>query len=305
MKKLICIINVMMLTTASILAQQKEFPKFAGPYLGQKPPGKTPVKFSFDFMPEGYRLHSAPVFTPDGREVYFSAMDFSVRFSEKIFVMKMIEGVWTAPRVASFSGDFFEGSPSMSRDGKYLIYSSARKSNGSGMNESGERNIWYVERKGEDWGAPEPLHFQTPEWENGSDLSESGHLFFDSKDIYRIKFPPDERESPEKLGKAVNSDATELHPCIAPDERFIVFYSSRPGHYGSSGGDLYVSFKNEDGTWKNAVNLGEKFNKGHLSTSFPRLSPDGKHFFFLKIVSVPWKCDVYWVSVEALDHLNR
>jgi len=288
-----------------IYAQHNDFPVLKGPYLDQEPPGKTPVKFFFDFMPAGYRLHSAPAFTPDGKEVYFSAMDFSVRFSERIFVMKKINDIWTAPRVASFSGDFFEGSPSISRNGKYLIYSSARKPDGQGKNESGERNIWYVERKGEDWDTPRPLPFQTPEWENGSDISDLDNLFFDSKDIYQIKFPPNEKETPQKIGEAINSDATELHPCIAPDERFLIFYSNRSGHYGSSGGDLYISFKNKDGTWKDAINLGEMFNKGHLSTSFPRLSPDGKYFFFLKLVSVPWKCDVYWVSVDALDHLKQ
>lgn len=173
------------------------------------------------------------------------------------------------------------------------------------MNENGERNIWYVERKGEDWGSPRPLDFRTQGWENGSDLSDRGNLFFDSKDVYKIKFPPEERDKAEKLGAAVNSDFTELHPCVAPDERFLVFYSSRPGHHGSKGGDLYISFRNDDGMWKEAVNLGEQFNKGHLSTSFPQLSSDGRYFFFLKLVSIPWQAEVFWVSIEALDDLNR
>ncbi len=289
----------------ALFSQSLNFPVLKGPYLGQQPPGKTPVKFPFDFMPSGYRLHSAPAFMPGGDEVYFSAMDFSVRFSEKIFFMKIIDGTWTPPRVAPFSGDTFDGSPSLSRDGRYLFYSSARKMDVDGMNETGERNIWYVERMGDDWTAPKPLNFQTPGWENGSDLSERGNLFFDSSDIYRIKFPLEENDRAEKLGDAINSSYTELHPCVAPDERFIVFYSSRPEHHGSEGGDLYISFRNIDGTWKQALNLGEPFNKGHLSTSFPRLSPDGKYFFFLKLVAVPWQAEVFWVSVEALDDLNK
>jgi len=40
MKKLICIINVMLVIATSIIAQQKDFSKLTGPYLGQKPPGK-------------------------------------------------------------------------------------------------------------------------------------------------------------------------------------------------------------------------------------------------------------------------
>ena len=131
-----------------------EFPVLKGPYLGQKPPGKMPVKFPFDYMPPDYKLHSAPASMPSGEEVYFSAMDFSVRFSEKIFFMKIVDGTWTPPRVAPFSGNTFDGSPSLSRDGRYLFFSSARKQDGDGMNESGERNIWYVERLSDEWSTP-------------------------------------------------------------------------------------------------------------------------------------------------------
>ena len=285
--------------------QQEDFPVLRGPYFGQTTPGKTPVKFPFDVMPPGYKLHSAPVFAPDGKDVYFSAMDFSVRFSEKIFVMTVRDGAWTPPRVAPFSGNFFDGSPSMSGDGKDLFFSSARTTNQDGRDETGERNIWFVERSGEGWSRPKPLDRSTPITGNGSAISDLGHLFFDSSDIYKTKFPPDTPLVAEALGSAINSSATELHPCVAPDERFLVFYSSRDGHYGSGGGDLYISFKNGDGTWAPARNLGETFNKGHLSTSFPRLSPDGKYFFFLKLVAIPWQAEVYWASVDALDDLKR
>jgi Tol biopolymer transport system component len=282
----------------------ENLPVLKGPYLGQNLPGTTPVKFPFDFMPDGYRLHSAPAFMPGGKEVYFSAMNFSVRFSEKIFVMKMSNDVWNSPEVASFSGNYFDGSPSISSDGKYLFFSSARTTDQKGMNESGDRNIWFVERIGSEWAPPQPLPFSTRVWENGTSLSKNGYLYFDSKDIFKIRFPQNNGQDAEKLDNAVNSSATEQHPCVAPDERFIIFYSSRPGHYGKGGGDLYISFKKDDGNWAQAINLGETFNQGHLSTSFPRLTPDGKYLFFIKLVSVPWRCEVFWVSVDVLDDLN-
>ena len=193
---------------------------------------------------------------------------------------------------------------SISSDGRYLFFSSARTADQAGINESGDRNIWYVERKGDEWGIPQPLSYSTKVWENGTSLSRNGNLYFDSRDIYWIRFPMDNEQKAEKLNDAVNSAATELHPCVAPDERFLVFYSSRPGSYGKSGGDLYISFKRDDENWSQAINLGETFNQGHLSTSFPRLSPDGKYFFFLKLISVPWQCEVFWVSVAALDNLS-
>lgn len=297
-------VSIFFVLISLVRAQESDFPILKGPYLGYEPPGKTPVKFPFDFLPDGYRLHSALAFTPDSKEVYFSAMDFSIRFSEKIFMMKMSEGIWEPPEIAPFSGDFFDGSPSLSRDGEYLFFSSARAMDQKNMNEKGDRNIWFVKRDGENWGTPKPLGFQTPEWENGTDMSSSGNLFFDSRDIFKIDFTEGLEQNPVKLGTTINSDYTELHPCIAPDERYLILYSNRPGHYGIRGGDLYISFKNEDGNWRQAINLGKKFNEGHLSTSFPRLSPDGKYFFFLKLLSVPWEAEVYWVSAEALDIEN-
>jgi Tol biopolymer transport system component len=290
--------------TVNCHSQHSKFLVLTGPYLGQTPPGLTPVKFPFDFLPNGYRLHSSPAFMPGGQEVYFSAMDFSIRFSEKIFVMKMSDGVWGPPEVASFSGNFFDGSPSISSDGKYLFFSSARTMDQKETNENRDRNIWFVERNGYEWVTPRSLPFSTSGWENGTSLSQEGNLYFDSGDIYRIPFPPSEQKA-ERLSDAINSSATELHPCVAPDERFLVFYSNRSGHYGTGGGDLYISFKKDDGTWNQAVNLGETFNHGHLSTSFPRLSPDGKYFFFLKLVSVPWQCEVFWLLADALDDLNK
>lgn len=301
----ILVTAVLVLVAATGLSTRGGQQVLAGRYFGRTPPGRTPERFPFDVMPPGYKLHSAPVFTPDGREVYFSAMDFSIRFSEKVFVMTLAGGTWSPPRVAPFSGEYFDGSPSMSRDGRYLFFSSARTPDQSRRNESGERNLWYVQRTGEEWSRPVPLQLGTAGWENGSDLSGQGHLFFDASDIYQIDFPPRGKPVEQPLGPAINFPSTELHPCVASDERFLVFYSSRPGHHGSAGGDLYISFKNRDGTWKPAVNLGESFNRGHLSTSFPRLSPDEKYLFFLKLMSIPWQCEVYWVAVEALDELNR
>jgi hypothetical protein len=85
----------------------------------------------------------------------------------------------------------------------------------------------------------------------------------------------------------------------------IISNSKREGHYGAEGGDLYISYKNNNETWKDAVHLGAVFNEEQLSSSFPRLFPNGKYLFFLKLISVLWKADVYWVSVDALERLNK
>lgn len=52
----------------------------------------------------------------------------------------------------------------------------------------------------------------------------------------------------EMLGGGVNSPAAGVHPCVAHDESFVIFDSRRPGGQGG-GGDLYVCFRNPDGSW--------------------------------------------------------
>jgi len=55
-----------------VSAQEEDFPALRGLYLCHTLPGRTPDRFFFSFMPMGYRLHSAPAFSPRCQEVYFS-----------------------------------------------------------------------------------------------------------------------------------------------------------------------------------------------------------------------------------------
>ena len=61
---------------------------------------------------------------------------------------------------------------------------------------------------------------------------------------------------------------------ISPDGSAIVFDSyQRPGAQGGEG-DLFVAFRNGDGSWGEAHNLGDGVN--HAGTNFcPSISPDG------------------------------
>ena len=56
----------MLLLAVIVYAQQTDFPKLAGPYLGQKPPGMTPVIFAPGIIATEFHEHSFPSFSPDG-----------------------------------------------------------------------------------------------------------------------------------------------------------------------------------------------------------------------------------------------
>ena len=87
-------------------------------------------------------------------------------------------------------------------------------------------------------------------------------------------------------------------PFIAPDESYLIFTSYRPGGYGE--GDLYISFRNSDGTWKPAINMGETINSP--ANEFPSgLTPDGRYFIFASSKLGFFMPDIYWVDAQVIE----
>ncbi len=79
---------------------------------------------------------------------------------------------------------------------------------------------------------------------------------------------------------------------MAPDERCIVFDSERDGGLGLT--DLYVCFRNADGSWSQALNLGNRVIS-HDVESIPHITPDGRYLLFTS------HRDIYWVRTEFID----
>ncbi len=96
-------------------------------------------------------------------------------------------------------------------------------------------------------------------------------------DIYRVKRTPKGWSAPINLGVSVNTDFWESAPSISIDGNALYFCSNRPDGYG--GIDIYVSYKNEQGYWEEAENLGPDINtEGDEQTPF--IHGDNKTLFF-------------------------
>jgi hypothetical protein len=67
-------------------------------------------------------------------------------------------------------------------------------------------------------------------------------------------------------------------------------------------GDLYVCFRQPDGTWTDRVSLGEPINSKALER-FPTVSPDGKYLFFTRWTPEHDE-DVFWVSAGIIEQLK-
>jgi len=103
------------LVVASI-GQSQTTPE-AGSYLGQNPPGTTPVIFAPGVISKG-NIHSRLEISPDGQEMVWNTVDMKT-FSTQILSVKSVNGKWSTPqRVSQIQGRF----PSLSPDGKYLFF---------------------------------------------------------------------------------------------------------------------------------------------------------------------------------------
>lgn len=143
-------------------------------------------------------------------------------------------------------------------------------------------------------------------------VSEKGTYFFDdwrSNDVIRTAGIKDGvREEPKLLGKEINVGEWTAHPVIAPDESYLIWDSDREEGFGDS--DIYVTFKQLDGSWGKAINLGDKVNSPADDFS-SWITPDGKYLFF-------WRSEEktnedgttykdsgrYWVSTQVIENLR-
>jgi Tol biopolymer transport system component len=302
-------------------------PRPAGEYLGQKPPGMEPVMFAPGIVSTPMdELNS--VFSPDGNLFLFS-LKMPDRRRHTILFMEQKDGIWSEPAVAPFSGLHNDADPAISPDGQKIYFISKRpiKQN----DRRSDWDIWVVDRVPGGWGEPQhlPKPVNTERLEVYPSITQNGTLYFSSgrggglgkNDIYRAEFVDGQFAEPENLGEAINSEYNEGDLFVAPDESYIIFVSS-DRQFAFGNGDLYISFKMDDGSWAKAKNMGKGINTEWLEYC-PVVSPDGKYLFFTsyrptgksieegprtfggirEIYGQPGNGlgDIYWVDAKVID----
>lgn len=294
MKK-ISLIYVFVLITKSLFGQ--EFTNFYGDYLGQTPPGDTPKVFAPGIISTQRLEHSSAIFTPDGNEVYwYSFVMNDSSASHHIRFMKRINNRWTKPEAFLPFGDSIHYlDPFISRDGKKLYFTAKI---------NGKHKIWFVEREGNGWGTPKNISpvINNADYQGQPSLNSSGTLYYlSSIGMARSKFKNGQFQKPELLSSNRNFDKTDLDPCIAPDDSYLIFASMRRNDTRN----IYISFHDTiNDMWSEPINLGEPING--ICTRFAAISPDGKYLFFTRWIDYENSQDVYWVSAKPIiDRLRE
>jgi len=167
-----------------------------------------------------------------------------------------------------------------------------------------------VKKEGNGWGEPKHMGWEinTDKNEASPSISQNGNIYFLSDredalgkdDIYFSIIENGKYSKPRNVGNMINTELYEDYPYIAPDESYIMFSGSdRKDGYGL--GDIYLSYKADDGSWTNSINMGQIINS-KADDRFPLVSPDGKYLFFIS--DRTGNSDIYWVDAKIIEELK-
>jgi hypothetical protein len=216
--------------------------------------------------------------------------------------MEQINGVWTNPEIAYFGGSDDAGEPCFSPDGNRLYFTSWRVPNVAGIVQ--KENIWYADRTETGWGDPVILDAIVNEidlhW--SFSIADNGNLYYaghpigeeDQNDIHVAEYVNGIYISRTRLNENINTGNTEDTPFIAPDESYLIFARVGPG---SNYADLYICFKENDGSWADPINM-ESINTDSHELC-PNVTRDGRFLFFMSFRSGESK--PYWVSADVIN----
>ena len=238
----------------------------------------------------------AAAFSPDGATVYF------MRGTDSFTLMEShrVDGRWSTPRAAPFSGHWRDLDPAMAPDGSFLLFVSNRPivPRGKPIDEvhAGQRragqgmNLWRVDRRGDRWGTPVrlPDTVNTCSTTFAPSIAADGSIYFIGcagadngfhllRSVYR-----NGTYQPPYMVKLGDADAQIRDPAIAPDRSFVVFSIK---HDLKQPYRLAFAFHTPDG-WSAPRDLGDTVNGGKHSMG-SQLGPDHRTLYFYSDRSLP------------------
>jgi hypothetical protein len=269
------------------------FPILKGPYFGQTPPGLTPEIFAHGIVSVDGRYEGGVSFSADFNEMYFSA---TVKGHSIVYFSKLENQHWTQPIKANFTQGKVadEFSPFASLSGNRIYFST--------YDSSYPLKIWYVNRLDNAWSKAilldSPLNNEEVIM---SSEAQNGDLFYinsSKRKMYYARNNNNQFAEGQDVGIEYGS-----HGFISPSQDFLVVDAHKDNDE-TKDKDIYVYFKQQDGTWSKPINLGSTVNSNFREGS-PTITPDGKYLFFNRYDEKSGNPNIYWVSTGIITELKK
>lgn len=271
-------------------------------YLNQNPPANESILFgpSGYLSNEDWHWHGTPVFSPDGKEMYWSKYIKTTGDIEIWFTKKIIDS-WSEPEKFSMNGiNGAYNCPVFSDDGSELYF----------LNLDGITfTIYKVTRSGDTWINPQALEIDIPQekvlgW--SFSVAENKNIYIllwditglEHQKIYRCIYSNGVYSEPQPIDILDIGSETVGGPAIAPDESYIIFDSVRSDGFGMH--DLYISFKNDLGEFTTPINLGKQVNTNEEDAG-ATISADGLYVFYTTIKTTDFGYNPYWIRMDELE----
>lgn len=288
-----CLITFLAFVLVSCQSEGDEKEK----YLQQSPPGIQPEIFAPGLISLEDTFEFGSVFSKDGLE-FFHAIE--IEGKSEILTSRFESGKWTSPKSIISHPTYGYNDPFLSNDEQRLYFISKQRTDN--QLEKNDHDIWYALREEAGWSAPinagPAINSDSSEYYIS--FNQAGDMYYSSNknadsvmfynfDIYVSKNVNGIFQPGKALSDSINTIRYEADVYVAPDESYLIFSSQRPGSLGR--GDLYISWKGEDGKWGKASNMGAPINSEKHELC-PFVTYDGKYFFYTS------NGDIYWVSTE-------
>lgn len=267
-------------------------------YLGQTPPGNTPVIFAPGIVSLPNRKEPCITFAPDGMSAYFYIEFWPSAGTPYVMFSEYKNGAWTKPASPSFAQSRKTAEPFFAFGGKRIYLNSTKA-----LNQVGTLDLSYVEKNDTVWSQPvslgNPPNLSQDQYHSCIVADTSIYFSSGSGTICRSQYRNGVYQSRITLPYPVNNANTSQtwgDPFVSPDESYLILKSTRTGGYGKN--DIYISYRKEDRSWTNPKNLGSTINTAGEETSGD-ITFDGKYMTFGR------DGDLYWVSTSFIDSLKH
>jgi outer membrane protein OmpA-like peptidoglycan-associated protein/tetratricopeptide (TPR) repeat protein len=176
-----------------------------------------------------------------------------------------------------------EGAPTLSPDGKYLIFTACDLGDmgnyGPDKKGFGHCDLFVCIRQGNKWSRPVNMGqtINSKHWESQPSFASDGKTIYFIRgkydrygerqdDIYMTEMVNGKWAPAQPLPNNINTEGKEESVFIHPDNKTLYFSSD--GHVGMGGMDIFMTKKQDDGTWSNPINLGYPINTSEQENSF-------------------------------------